>query len=67
MLVIHNNTINYNGFGGLSLKPGKYTITHNNIFGNARFDLRWLDTAPLDAARNYWGTPKSCRPRLEDR
>ena len=55
-LVIHNNTINYNGFGGLSLKPGEYTITHNNIFGNVRFDLRWLDTAPLDAARNYWGT-----------
>ena len=56
-LVIHNNSINYNGFGGLSLKPGEYTITHNNIFGNARFDLRWLDTAPLDASRNYWGTP----------
>ena len=56
-LVIRKNTINYNGFGGLSLRSGEYELHDNNIFGNARFDLRWLSTDPLDATRNFWGTP----------
>ena len=56
-LVIRKNTINYNGYGGLSLRSGEYVLLDNNIFGNARFDLRWLSADTLDATRNFWGTP----------
>ena len=56
-LVIRKNTINYNGLGGLSLRAGVYVLSDNNIFGNARFALRWLGTDPLDATQNFWGTP----------
>jgi hypothetical protein len=55
-LDIHDNTINFNGFGGLSLREGSYRIQHNNIFGNGRFDIRWLGPEELDARWNFWGT-----------
>lgn len=54
VLTIEKNTINYNGFGALSLKDGNYTIRDNNIFGNARFDIRWVGTEKLFVTGNYW-------------
>jgi hypothetical protein len=60
-LIIRYNTINYNGLGGLSLRRGELTgrnflIEHNNIFGNGRYDLRWLSEGALNADKNFWGT-----------
>ena len=54
-LQIRRNTINYNGYGGLSLRWSTFLIEHNNIFGNGRYDLRWLGIDNLVADKNYWG------------
>ena len=30
-------------------------LEHNNIFGNGRYDLRWLGIDDLVADKNFWG------------
>ena len=54
-LQIRRNTINYNGLGGLSLRYSTFLIEHNNIFGNGRYDVRWLGIDDLVADKNFWG------------